>query len=129
MVRGEDIHRYETRGRDNYRAQHQRLTRHLPQNVGVRLSNKLPETCKDGYRLQFEVAFSVSSLRASITSFQSSFNALQASSLADQRVIDLFYLLRQLVNLSHLLVETEKKLCRLFSSLEKSRLSLRLLAD
>ncbi|KAG8300224.1 hypothetical protein J6590_094729 [Homalodisca vitripennis] len=33
IVRGEDIHRYETRGRDNYRAQQHRLTltQHLPQ--------------------------------------------------------------------------------------------------
>ncbi|KAG8242775.1 hypothetical protein J6590_086675 [Homalodisca vitripennis] len=49
MVRGEDIHRYETRGRDNYRAQHHRLTltQYLPQQVGVRLINKLPESIKN----------------------------------------------------------------------------------
>ncbi|KAG8287046.1 hypothetical protein J6590_047023 [Homalodisca vitripennis] len=49
LVRGEDIHRYETRGRDNYRAQHHRLTitQHLPQQVGVRFINELPESIKN----------------------------------------------------------------------------------
>ncbi|KAG8312045.1 hypothetical protein J6590_029960 [Homalodisca vitripennis] len=49
LVRGEDIHRYETRGRDHYRAQHHRLTltQHLPQQVGVRLINKLTESIKN----------------------------------------------------------------------------------
>ncbi|KAG8253435.1 hypothetical protein J6590_033806 [Homalodisca vitripennis] len=43
-----DIHRHETRGRDNYRAQHHRLTftQHLPQ-VDVRLINKLPKNIKN----------------------------------------------------------------------------------
>ncbi|KAG8311600.1 hypothetical protein J6590_040153 [Homalodisca vitripennis] len=43
-----DLHRYETRGRDNYRAQHHRLTlsRHLPCQVCIRLINKLPESMK-----------------------------------------------------------------------------------
>ncbi|KAG8298113.1 hypothetical protein J6590_020780 [Homalodisca vitripennis] len=48
LVRGGSVHHYETRGRDNFRTRQYRLTlsQHLPQQVGVRLINKLPESVK-----------------------------------------------------------------------------------
>ncbi|KAG8325259.1 hypothetical protein J6590_072304 [Homalodisca vitripennis] len=49
LVRGGDVHQYGTRGRDNFRTSQYRLTlsQHLPQQVGVRLINKLPESVKN----------------------------------------------------------------------------------
>ncbi|KAG8296812.1 hypothetical protein J6590_048887 [Homalodisca vitripennis] len=49
LVRGGDVHQYGTRGRDNFRTSQYRLTlsQHLPQQVGVRLINKLPESIKN----------------------------------------------------------------------------------
>ena len=48
LVQGRDVHRYETRGRENYRTdRHRTVTfEHLPAQVGVRLLNKLPEEIK-----------------------------------------------------------------------------------
>ncbi|KAG8270891.1 hypothetical protein J6590_075159 [Homalodisca vitripennis] len=43
-----EVHQYETRGRDNFRTQQRRLSlsQYLPQQVGVRLINRLPESLK-----------------------------------------------------------------------------------
>lgn len=48
LVQGRDIHQYETRGRDSYRVQQHRLTmtHHLPEQIGVRLINSLPDEIK-----------------------------------------------------------------------------------
>lgn len=48
LVQGSNIHHYETRSRDNYRSQPHRLTltHHLPEQVGVRLINRLPDDIK-----------------------------------------------------------------------------------
>ncbi|KAG8319858.1 hypothetical protein J6590_082668 [Homalodisca vitripennis] len=53
LIRGRDVHQYETRGRDNYRTQHHRLalSQHLPQEVGVKLINRLPESTIAGSHL------------------------------------------------------------------------------
>ncbi|KAG8300537.1 Dynactin subunit 4 [Homalodisca vitripennis] len=49
LVCGREVHQYETRGRDNFRTQQQRLmlSQHLPQQVDVRLINRLPESVKN----------------------------------------------------------------------------------
>jgi hypothetical protein len=48
LVQGSSIHQYETRGRDSFRTEQHRLvvTHHLPQQVGVRLLNRLPDELK-----------------------------------------------------------------------------------
>ncbi|KAG8260950.1 hypothetical protein J6590_085527 [Homalodisca vitripennis] len=53
LISGRDVHQYETRGRDNLRTHQRRLTlsQHLPQQVGVRLINKLPEDIKNSNNL------------------------------------------------------------------------------
>ncbi|KAG8290689.1 hypothetical protein J6590_077838 [Homalodisca vitripennis] len=47
-VKGQ-VHQYGTRGRDNFRTSQYRLmlSQHLPQQIGVRLINKLPESVKN----------------------------------------------------------------------------------
>jgi len=49
MTRGQDIHSYETRGRDTYRTGRHRtgVYEHLPSQAGVRFINKLPVSIKD----------------------------------------------------------------------------------
>ncbi|KAG8260603.1 hypothetical protein J6590_093280, partial [Homalodisca vitripennis] len=46
LVRGSDVHRYDTRGGDSYRMQHHRTlaSEQLPSQAGVRLINNLPES-------------------------------------------------------------------------------------
>ncbi|KAG8272042.1 hypothetical protein J6590_050947 [Homalodisca vitripennis] len=52
LISGRDVHQYETRGRDNLRTHQRRLTsQHIPQQVGVRLINKLPEDIKNSNNL------------------------------------------------------------------------------
>ncbi|KAG8242285.1 hypothetical protein J6590_069177 [Homalodisca vitripennis] len=53
LISGRDVHQYETRGRDNLRTHQRRLalSQHLPQQVGVRLINKLPEDIKNSNNL------------------------------------------------------------------------------
>lgn len=48
LVQGGDVHQYETRGRDNYRAgQHKLMAfEHLPSQAGIKFINKLPEDIK-----------------------------------------------------------------------------------
>jgi hypothetical protein len=48
LVQGRDVHRYETRGKDGFRVQQHRLNvkRYLPELVGVRLINHLPDKIK-----------------------------------------------------------------------------------
>ncbi|KAG8256525.1 hypothetical protein J6590_066335 [Homalodisca vitripennis] len=53
LISGRDVYQYETRGRDNLRTHQRRLklSQHLPQQVGVRLINKLPEDIKNSNNL------------------------------------------------------------------------------
>ncbi|KAG8261471.1 hypothetical protein J6590_071448 [Homalodisca vitripennis] len=49
LVRGRDVHMYDTRGGDSYRMQHHRTlaSEQLPSQAGVRLINNLPESIKN----------------------------------------------------------------------------------
>ncbi|KAG8262511.1 hypothetical protein J6590_052155 [Homalodisca vitripennis] len=48
LVRGRDVHQYDTRGRDNFGVEQHRTAafEHLPSQVGVGLINRLPEDIK-----------------------------------------------------------------------------------